>query len=145
MTLVPPTDDPPRATVTWSSRREAVAVVAHRGHLRQTALIVGTVLFLINHLAGRRRPRRQHRRSPGIAGPVDGATTIRTDAGSRVLTVSPQLVPAPGGYREVERGHRVVRGQLDHLLVRASAVRQQERDHHLSFALVTHRSNICSQ
>ncbi len=53
MTPVPPTDDPPRATVTWSSRREAVAVIAHRGHLRQTALtalIVGTILFLINHL-----------------------------------------------------------------------------------------------
>lgn len=38
---------------TWSSWREALAVVAYRPHLRQTAtiaLMVGTVLFCINQL-----------------------------------------------------------------------------------------------
>lgn len=53
MAPVPPINDPPRATVTWSSRREAVAVLARPAHLQQTALtalIVGTILFLINHL-----------------------------------------------------------------------------------------------
>ena len=38
---------------TWSTRREALHVVAHRPHLRATlriALIVGTVLFVINQL-----------------------------------------------------------------------------------------------
>ncbi len=59
------------------------------------------------------------RRSPGIAGTVYGATAIRTDGGSRVLTTSPQLVPQPGGYRKVERRYRVVRGQFDHLLLRS--------------------------
>lgn len=38
---------------TWSSWREAVAVVCYRPHLRKTvtiALVVGTVLFCINQL-----------------------------------------------------------------------------------------------
>ena len=38
---------------TWSTPREAVGVVLHRAHLRQTvaiALIVGTALFAINQL-----------------------------------------------------------------------------------------------
>ncbi len=53
MAPVPPTDDPSRAAVTWSSRREAVDVIVHPARLRQTALtalLVGTILFLINHL-----------------------------------------------------------------------------------------------
>jgi len=37
----------------WSSWREAARVIAHRPFLKKTvatALVVGTVLFLINHL-----------------------------------------------------------------------------------------------
>ena len=37
----------------WSTRREALQVVAHRRHLRATlriALVVGTILFVINQL-----------------------------------------------------------------------------------------------
>lgn len=39
--------------VTWSTPGQAVRVVIHRPHLRRTAataLLVGTVLFAINHL-----------------------------------------------------------------------------------------------
>lgn len=39
--------------VTWSTPRQAVRVVIHRPHLCRTAataLLVGTVLFAINHL-----------------------------------------------------------------------------------------------
>jgi hypothetical protein len=42
-------DEPP----TWTSWREAIAVVTYRPHLRRTitiALIVGTILFAINQL-----------------------------------------------------------------------------------------------
>lgn len=37
----------------WQTRAEAIRVVVHRPHLRHTlttALIVGTILFVINHL-----------------------------------------------------------------------------------------------
>jgi len=53
MTRVRDAEDPPRPGLTWSSRRGALHVVARPAHLRQTALtalIVGTLLFLINHL-----------------------------------------------------------------------------------------------
>ena len=43
----------PAAAPTWSTWREALAVVLHRRHLRRTtlcALIVGTVIFAINQL-----------------------------------------------------------------------------------------------
>jgi hypothetical protein len=49
MTSAHPSDAKP----SWSSPREAVRVVAHRPHLKATvriALIVGTVLFVINQL-----------------------------------------------------------------------------------------------
>lgn len=36
--------------VTWSTPRQAVRVVIHQPHLCPTALLVGTVLFAINHL-----------------------------------------------------------------------------------------------
>jgi hypothetical protein len=42
-----------RTTPTWANGREALAVVAYGGHLRNTvriALVVGTVLFAINQL-----------------------------------------------------------------------------------------------
>lgn len=47
----PPTD--PDAVPTWATWREACRIVAYRSHLRATtriALVVGTVLFAINHL-----------------------------------------------------------------------------------------------
>jgi len=39
--------------VTWSNWREALRVIGHGPHLRRTAsvaLVVGTILFAINHL-----------------------------------------------------------------------------------------------
>ena len=47
-----PSDGPDR-TPTWTTWPEALRVVAHRRHLRATvpiALVVGTVLFVINQL-----------------------------------------------------------------------------------------------
>lgn len=48
-----PASPSPEATPTWTTWPEACRVVVHRAHLRGTtriALVVGTVLFAINHL-----------------------------------------------------------------------------------------------
>ncbi|MGH9274407.1 MAG: nitrate/nitrite transporter NrtS [Acidimicrobiales bacterium] len=49
----PGSEDPAAGAPSWSSWREAVAVMVYRPHLRKTvtiALVVGTVLFCINQL-----------------------------------------------------------------------------------------------
>jgi hypothetical protein len=53
LTVSPTLTEPATAGPTWSSWREAAVVVRYRPHLRRTigvALVVGTILFLINQL-----------------------------------------------------------------------------------------------